>query len=150
MYNNPIFVFQIPVQAKTPRIDMLLSTPYINNEQLLFYVCYLHMTVFQRKQSLHATLIDITANICDELLNLAPPPNLFNGTYADEYTVEVESYQFWFKVAERLTEAVEEVRDLLDIDLSNIPLGIDETHVVDRAYLTRGILNIVFKNGAVL
>lgn len=150
MYEHPIFIFQIPIQDKTPRIDMLLSSPYIDREYMLFYVCYLHMTVYQQQQPLHPTLVDISANLCDELIQHAPPPNLFNSTYADEYTVEVECYQFWFKVAERLTETIEDVRELIAHELGNIPLGIDETHVVDRAYITRGILNVVFKMGAVM
>lgn len=150
MVEHPIFIYQIPVMSKVPKLDALLSSPYISSEGLLFYVCYLHITVYQNNQPLYPTLVEITANLCDDLRSNAPPPNLFNSNYSDEYTVEMESYNFWFRVAERLTETIEIVRSFLDHELGNIPLGVDETHVVDRAFLTLGLLNIVFKRGVVM
>lgn len=141
--NTPLSAFSMPIQHKVPMLDMILANPHLPPDRMLFYTAWSHIYVHCPEEEKNR--IDLTCNIMDECISLSNNPYL--GNFDDDEQYEVANYHYWFGIAERLTVAVEQAHQLLEQELSNLTLGIFDTHVLEKVFLSRGILFVIFKQG---
>lgn len=135
---NPTIAYTMRVDREVPKLDQLLTNPHLPMETMLYYTLLLMLTKHDpaREYNRASEIVDY---LMDEIWDS-------NSNQSDNYSVS--DYEYYRNVADRLGEACARCFEILFPYLDIIiPHNVFDYYVLDRIFLNRGQLVVLFRIG---